>query len=76
MITPLDSSLIQPVASSLMQPVVSSLINVISEKWVIRAENGQKGGFLPLLALSLMKKFLGKGVTKPKREYNNMDKNF
>ena len=59
-------SLIAPVFFSLMQPVTSSLINAISGK-------GQEGGFLPLLALPLMIKVLGKVV---RRRYNNMNKKF
>ena len=46
-----------PMASSLIQPVASSLINAIAGK-------GQEYGFLPLLALSLMKKVLGNGVRR------------
>ena len=50
--------------SFFIQPMVSSLINAIPEKEVIRAGKGEKGGFLPLLALPLITKVLGKGVTR------------
>ena len=62
-------SLLAPIASSLIQLLASSLINAITEK-------GQEGKFLVLLALSLMMKFMGKGVGKTGRECNNMDKSF
>ena len=55
--------------SSLIQPVASSLINVISGK-------GQEGGVLPLLALPLMIKVLGKGVRRAEKRCNKMDKIF
>ena len=54
---PMAARLIVPMASSLIQPVASSLINAIAGK-------GQEYGFLPLLALSLMKKVLGNGVRR------------
>ena len=61
---------IEPMASLWMQPVASSLINAISRK-------GQEVGFLPLLALALMMKVLGREVVRAGREcYNNMDKDF
>ena len=63
------ASLIAPMASSLMQPVASSLVNAISGK-------EQEGGFLPLLALSLIVKVLGKGNRRAGKGYNNMNKNF
>ena len=47
-------------ASSLIQPMDSSLINAITGKRVVRARRGQEGGFIPLLALPLMMKVLGK----------------
>ena len=59
-------SLIAPIAVSLIQPVASSLINAISGK-------EQEGRFLPSLALLLMKKYLGKGVTRARRGYHNMN---
>ena len=58
---------IAAMASSLIQPLASSLINAASEKVVMRARKGQKGGFLPLLELLLMMKVLGKGVTRTGR---------
>ena len=51
-------------ASSLVQSVTSSLINAISGKGVIRARKRQEVGFLPLLALPLMMKVLGKEVMR------------
>ena len=65
--TPVAASLIAPMTFPLMQPVASSLTNAITEK-------RQEGGFLPLLALPLMIKVLGKGVRSAGKEYNNMDK--
>ena len=56
-------------AASLIAPMVSSLINALTEK-------GQESGFLPLLALPLMIKVLGKTFRRAERGYNNMDKNF
>ena len=50
--------------SSLIQPVASSLINASTGKRVKRVEKGQEGVFLPLLALPLIVKVLGKGVLK------------
>ena len=64
MMAPLAASLIAPMASSLIQPVASSLINFISEKGVMKAEKGLEGGFLPLVALSLMIKVLEKRFYK------------
>ena len=61
MTTPLAISIIACMASSLIHPVASSLINDITRE-------GQKGGFLPLLALPLTIKIIGKGV---RRAYNN-----
>ena len=58
-----------PMVSSLIQPLVSSLINTITGK-------GQKGRFLPLSAIPLMMKVLGKGVTRAGRGYNNISKHF
>ena len=49
MIAPMVASLIASMISPLIQPVTSSLINVITGK-------GQGGGFLSLLALSLIYK--------------------
>ena len=65
---PMAAWLIVPMASSLMQPVASSLIIAIAGK-------GQEYGFLPSLALPLMKKVLAKGVRRAGKEYNSMDKN-
>ena len=56
----------------LIKPVASSLIITITGK-------GQEGGFLPLLALPLMMKALGKVVRKAGGGSNNtdhMDRNF
>ena len=58
-----------PVAASLIQHAASSLINPIPEK-------GQEGEFLPLLALPLMMKVLGKAVARAGRGYNNTDEIF
>ena len=65
----MSDSFIEPIASSLIPPAGSSLITTIT--W-----QGKEGGFLPLFTLSLMMKFLGKGVRGAGRRYNNMDKNF
>ena len=74
LIEPMASSLIEPMASSLIQPAVLSLINIISSKGVIRAGKGQKSGFLPFLAASLiLKAIAGKGVARLGKWYNNMD---
>ena len=54
MMAPMAASLLASMVSSLVQPVTSSLINAIT----------RKGGFLPLLALPLMIKVLGKEVKK------------
>ena len=54
MMAPMAASLLASMVSSLIQPVTSSLINAIT----------RKGGFLPLLALPLMIKVLGKEVKK------------
>ena len=62
---PVAASLIAPMASSLIQPIASSLTNSITGK-------GRKGEFLLLLALPLMMKLLGNGVTRTGRGY--MDK--
>ena len=62
-----------------MQYVAFSLIIALSRKWVVRAGKGRVGGFLPLLALPVMMKFLGKGIKKSARVDNkkdHMDKNF
>ena len=64
MTAPMAASLKAPMASSLIQPVASSLINAILEKGVVRARKGQESGFLPLLALPIIMKVLGKGVTR------------
>ena len=58
-----------PATASLIKAFAFSLINAITGK-------GQEGGFLPLLALLLMMKVLGKGVRRDGRGYNNKDKNF
>ena len=62
-------AMIALMAASLIAPMVSSLINALTEK-------GQERGFLPLLALPLMIKVLGKTFRRAERGYNNMDKNF
>ena len=71
---PRAASLVEPMASLLMQPVPSSMKNAISGK-------GQEGEFLACLALPLMMKVRGKGVTsvgkevrRAGREYNKMEK--
>ena len=51
----MTASLIAHLTSSLIQPVASPLVNTISGK-------GQVVGFLPLLALPIMMKVLGKRV--------------
>ena len=43
--------------------MASLLRNAISGKGATRAGKGKEGGVLPLLALPLMMKVLGKGVT-------------
>ena len=66
-------------ASSLKQSVASSSINAITRKKVMIAVKGQEGGFLPLLALLLMKKVLGKGIRRTVKRYSNinhLDKSF
>ena len=73
MMAPMDTSLIAPMASLLIQPVASSLINAISRKGVMRIGKWQKGGCCPLLALLLMMKVLGKGVTRTETGRKNMD---
>ena len=63
----------------LIQFVTSSLINALSRKGVVRGGKVQKGRFLRLLALPLMIKSLGKGVTRAAKvdnKINHMDKNF
>ena len=65
MMSPMAASLIAPMASSLIQPAASSLINALTG-------TRQEGGFLPLLALLLMMKVLGKGIRRAGRVYNNM----
>ena len=67
MMAPMAASLIAPMASLFMKPVASSLINAISGK-------GQEGGFLPLLALPLMMKVLGKGVTNAEKDSKDQKK--
>ena len=67
MMGPMTTSLMAVIAYSLTQHVASSLINSITGK-------RQEGGFLPLLALPLMMKVLGKGVRRAGRGY--MNKNF
>ena len=63
MMAPMAASLIASMASSLIQPVASFLINAISGKGVRRTEKGFPPSFTFLLALPLMMKGLGKGVT-------------
>ena len=69
MVAIMTASLIPPMDSSLIQPVASLIINFITGK----GQKAQKGGFLPLLALSLMMKVLGRGVTRAGNGYNNMN---
>ena len=67
------------IAASLIAPTAFSLINAITERRVIRAGKGQEGGILPLVALSLMMKVLGKEVRRAGKGGNiidQMDKNF
>ena len=45
-----------------------SLLNAITRK-------GQEDGFLPLLALPLTIKVLGREVRRARRQYNNVNKN-
>ena len=66
MMGPMTTSLMAVIAYSLTQHVASSLINSITGK-------RQEGGFLPLLALPLMMKVLGKGVRRAGRGYMNKD---
>ena len=68
-IAPMAASLIALMASSVIQPAAFSLINTITGK-------GQESGFLPLLALPLMMKVLGKGIRRAGRGYDNMRKDF
>ena len=42
-------------------------------KNIHKSREGQEGGILPFLALSLLMKVLGKGVAKAGIGYNNMD---
>ena len=48
-------------------------MSAITEKEVMRAGKGQKGGFFPLLAFPLIVKFPGKRFRRVGRRYNNMD---
>ena len=73
MVVPMSALFVALMASSLMQPVVSSLINVLTRKRVLRAGVGQQGRFLPLLALPLLMKVLGKGVTRAGKGYDYME---
>ena len=74
MMAPMAASLIALMASPLIQSSISSLINAITGK-------GNKGGFLPLLALPLMIKVMSRkgvmrareGVRSAGRGYNNRD---
>ena len=61
MIVPMSASLVASMTSSLMKPVAFSLINAITGKGVMRAEEGQEGGFLLLLGSS------GKMIKKSKK---------
>ena len=49
---------------AMMAFMTPSLINAIAGTEIRRAGEGQKGGVLPLLALPLIVKVLGKGVTR------------
>ena len=73
MVLPMAALLIALMASSLVQPVVSSLINVITRKRVLRPGVGQQSRFLPLLALPLLMKVLGKGVRRAGKGYDYME---
>ena len=70
---PMAASLIAPMASSLIQPVAFSLINAIFGKVVMKVGKGRDNGFLFFLALRLIMKVLGKGVTKAVTRYNEID---
>ena len=67
------ASFIAPMAYSLIQPVASSMINTITGKGVMRAEEGQEGGFLLLIAIPLKMKVLGKRFRTAGARYNNID---
>ena len=60
-------------SSLLMQTVLSSLINAITRNEIMRAVKGQQVRCLPLSALPLMWKVMGKGVTRAGTRYNSMD---
>ena len=62
------ASLIAPIASSLIQPVASSLRNSITGK----IQSGQKVIFT-VISITLMMKVLEKGVTRVRKDYNNMN---
>ena len=65
--------LLATIAASLIAPMASSLVITITGKRVIRAGKEQEGGILPLLALPLMMKVLGKGVRRAGKGGNKMD---
>ena len=69
----MNACLIEITVSSLIQSATSSFINAVTGKWVRKAGIGQEGGFVPLLALELMMKVLGRGVRGTGRGYNDMD---
>ena len=69
-------AMMAPVAASLIAPLASSLINAITGKWATRTRKGQEDGIIPLLALPLTMKVLGKGVRRAGKGYSNTDKNF
>ena len=63
-----------PIAASLIPPMVSlavapSLMNAITGRGAMRAGKIHKSEFLPLSALPLMMKALGKGVTRARIGY-------
>ena len=66
------ASFIASMAYSLIQPVASSMIITITGKGVMRAAEGQKGGFL-LIAIPLKMKVLGKRFRTAGTRYNNID---
>ena len=73
LMAPVAASLIELMASSLIQTMAFSLIISISGKRVMKAGKEKEHGILLLLALPLMMKVLGKGVTRARKGYNNRD---
>ena len=60
-------------AASFIAPMAYSLIHTITGKGVMRAEEGQEGGFLLLIAIPLKMKVLGKRFRTAGARYNNID---